>query len=154
MKIFVEPPPKQARLALSLVYSNVRSGTFNLKPKSLNKPKEGSYWETFREIFDDEENILRGFEACSNCKNVYVYETKSNRCKAIRNHFNKCKAVNTLNGYVQKKNVNFSAAEKRAVLEASVKYCCKDLRPFWDMECVRLNRKDCPSLQRTRPSVT
>lgn len=135
MKIFTEPPSKQARLALSGVQSNVRSGRFKLRAKSQNKPtKEGSYWKTFREILDDEEKMLRGYVACSICKSVYVYETKSNGCKAIRNHFNKCTLGSTLDVFVQKKDVNFSTAEKQAVLEASVKYCCKDLRPFWAME--------------------
>lgn len=56
--------------------------------------------------------------------------------KAIRKHFDKCKPGSLLNGYIQKKNVAFTTAEKQTVLEASVKYCCKDLRPFWALNGV------------------
>lgn len=91
--------------------------------------REGSYWETFREIFDEDDLQVAGYICCSVCKRVFLYETCGNGTKSIGIHYKKF-GLCTLDSFT-KRIVTFSTTEKKRILEAAVKFCCKDLRPFF-----------------------
>lgn len=109
----------------------VSNETYSLKKRKGERfNKGGNFWETFREIFSEVDRNIPGFICCSICKRVFVYETAGNGTKSIGLHYKKCKPEQTLEPFVRKK-ISFSMAEKKRVLEAAVKFCCKDLRPFF-----------------------
>lgn len=127
-----DPPSKIPKIDVKLVQRHVRFGEYSLRRREGEQfNRKDSYWETFWEICDANLVQVRGFVACSVCKRAYVYETKKNGTKSIRHHWERCKPGSTIDGFLQKRKADFSNAEKKTVLEAAVKFCCKDLRPFY-----------------------
>lgn len=81
-----------------------------------------------REIVSEDNKLIENFVCCEKCKAILDYDTKKGT-KKIKNHMANCKQ-RKIDSFVQKRNINFSKDEKDAVIEAAMKFCYKDIRPF------------------------
>lgn len=113
----------------SAIQHGVLMGDYTLKQK--NGPQKDNYWETFRLIFDASDIQIRGYVCCSVCKTILVYDTSKNGTQGIKNHWQTCKPGGKVDLFVQKRKTNFTTKEKELVLNGVVRFCCKDLRPFY-----------------------
>lgn len=92
---------------------------------------KADYWETMRAIFDETKREVKSHVFCSVCKCVFKYDTVGNGTKNLKEHYKICKAGKTLNRFVEKHKKNFTKIEKEKIAQAAVRFCTKDLRPFY-----------------------
>lgn len=84
-----------------------------------------------RAIFDESKNEIKHHVFCSVCKSVFRYDTAGSGTKNLKDHHRVCKPGKALNRFVEKNKKNFTKSERDGMAEAAVRFCCKDLRPFY-----------------------
>lgn len=127
-----QPPSKRE-------YKHFLEAQINRKEYTLHE-KKGSrftaeYWKTFRTIQEENTIEVKNFICCSKCKRVLTYNPSINGTKHINEHYKACQNDRSLNRFVKKTTINFTTFEKDLITEAVAKFCCKDLRPFYAVEC-------------------
>lgn len=92
---------------------------------------KADYWQTMRAILDEAKREVTGHVFCSVCKNVFKYDTVGSGTKNLKDHHKICKPGKTLSRFVEKEKNNFTKSEKEKIAQAAVRFCSKDLRPFY-----------------------
>lgn len=126
------------KLDIKSIQENIISGEFLIKRKdrdeSGKKRKFSGIWKTVFEIWKKDQNgeeiKVQELVCCSLCKHVMRYNT-SNGTKTILNHIQKhedktCSVENSVR--------SISVVDKKKVLNASIKFVTKDLRPYTAVE--------------------
>lgn len=124
------PPSKVKIDRKKFIESQIQSGLFTLDTKKGMR-YTAKYWETFRSIFDANKNEIKDFVCCDVCKHILKYDTAGSGTKNIKDHFAACKPGGALGRFVQRNKTNFTKSEKNRIAEAAVRFCAKDLRPFY-----------------------
>lgn len=109
--------------------TKIQDGIYSVKEKIGARLKAG-YWETMRGIFDETNREVKNYVFCSVCKYVFRYDTNVGT-KSLRDHSRICQPGKTFGRFVAKNKTNFTNVENKQIVEAAVRFCCKDLRPFF-----------------------
>lgn len=112
------------------IKAKIQDGIYTVGEKSSTRIS-ATYWKTMRAIFDESKKEVKKYVFCSVCKSVLTYDTAGSGTKNIKDHHQACQPGKTFGRFIQKHKTNFSINEKERMSEAAVRFCCKDLRPFY-----------------------
>lgn len=101
--------------------------SFNCRLRT-GKEYKSENWKQFEEIITGDGKIVANFVQCKHCKNVFKYDSKKGT-RHLNEHRNRCLETDKINRFIKRKIV-FNKSEKKAVLNAAMMLCTKDMRPF------------------------
>lgn len=115
------------------VEAKLKSKEFTTR-KRVGSMYSSSNWSLFHEIVTNEELVVSNFVYCTNCNLIKTYSS-INGTNNLTRHMKSCKKENnTIKNHFSKKNLKIVQRDKDQVLQASKRFCYKDLRPFVAIE--------------------
>lgn len=111
---------------------NNNSDAFSVR----DNPGKGNFWKSYQNIIT-KDGIPTNFVKCKFCNRIDKYDTKTLGSKSLTAHSQKCSSVvRPIDAFVKRRNIQITADEKKAIIQAVVLFCCIDLRPFTTVQCV------------------
>lgn len=113
--------------SVNTVSDKIKSNIYSVRTPTSKKRSD--VWKSLNEIFDDKENKLVNFVACSYCSTALRYDSKKLGNNHLKSHIDNHRATTSISRFL-KREKEFSSADKRTVLESFIDFVTLDLRPF------------------------
>ena len=104
---------------------NLSSGEFTLSEVS----GKSNVWKNFKLIVQENTQTCVGYVQCQKCLNFFSYNSKSGTSHLRRHNCGK-KTSFKLTNFLKPQTSSTDKSDKQTVLQAAIKLCSKDLRPF------------------------
>jgi len=120
-----------ASLSKESVKKSLEKGDY----RTCDKPPQAKalWWSNFKRIQDQMNNLLP-YVQCIRCKHLLTYDSKSTGTRSLSSHAQSCKAISSGTNHdierMLRKTSSISSETKRSFLDACVKFCSQDMRPF------------------------
>lgn len=137
-----ERPKIDCSLSKDVIKKRIEDGTYSVREAVKRNSKTNSeVWKYIRNVYDENQNLVRYFFSCSKCSTVITNVTQSTT-PFIR-HIKGCTAEKSqlpITQYVLKSSdvaqntVKVSMQNRQKLKDGMSKYICNDLRPFSSVE--------------------
>lgn len=127
--------PSLLRVGMSsLSKEKVKKGIDNGEYHTTGKPPlaTATWWSNFQRVQDQDENFIP-YVQCVHCRQVLAYDSRSTGTRSISYHARSCKKPSGTNQDIARmfrNNSSVPSETKKSFIDACVKFCSTDMRPF------------------------
>lgn len=134
--IVQRPSISERKLKIIQLENAVRSQLYTLVARHEKRRRTSrsgiDYWQYFREIYDNNDNIILDYIACEKCSEI-IYYRSADGTAPMQRHLDKHSTSgqsNTMDQFVRKPVKNFSSFDREKSKLMSTDFVIKDVRPF------------------------